>query len=290
LTKWVFWCNFLFTVQTYQKQEKGQMKIKIITIVLVLAVLASSITACKPKDSYLVQVMKLVPEDTYVVTCSDLKQMTEDPDFTAIYNSMISSLSYQTVGVAVSDISVLAYIETDYLEDIFVLIGDFDLEEARDALTTGDFVEGEYRGIEIWTDEYEDAVAFIGNMVVSGYSDEVEACIRRHKNEESSMYDNKEMKSIAARLPSGVISVIFGPDYFYDIEILAGGICVHNQQRDDEVLDITGWFKFDSEASAEAAMEDIEDALSRIFDATNIEASLSGQLIEITGEAEIPEF
>jgi hypothetical protein len=55
------------------------------------------------------------------------------------------------------------------------------------------------------------------------------------------------------------------------------------------VLNITAWFKFDSEASAEAAMEEAEDFIETgVGGYTNLDARLNGQYIEITGEMEIP--
>jgi len=151
-----------------------------------------------------------------------------------------------------------------------------------------DFVEGEYKGIEVWTDDYDYAVAFIGNTIVAGEKDTVEACIRRHKDEESSMYDDEDMKAVADKLTAASVYLMFGPDVMYSIEVLSSGIGFKNLHGDDGVLDMTGQLKFDSGTSAEAAMENIEDDLNWEFGATNIEASLSGQYIEFTGEYEIP--
>ena len=115
------------------------------------------------------------------------------------------------------------------------------------------------------------------------------------------MYDNEDMRAVADKLRSGIISWVFGPDYmdyldyidypYHTVyrEILAVGIRYQKQQHDDEVWDITGWFKFDSEASAEAALEYIEYAFESEFSPTQISSRLSGQYIEITGEKEIPE-
>jgi hypothetical protein len=271
------------------------MKVRIITVLVVLAVLVSYNTACTSKNSYLIQVMKLAPIYTNVVSCVDIEALAEDPDFDSIYSEIINSLSYELLDdigledIVISAISAFATVET-VRGSIFVLVGDFNLEDVRDALEYYYFVESEYRRVEIWTDDFDDAIAFIGNMIIYGDTDSVEACIRSHMNEDSSMHDEKDMKAVADKLTSGVISMVFGPDFMYDVEILAGGICLQNQQRDDEVLDITGWLKFDSEASAEAVMEDIEDTLSLEFDATNIDASLSGQFIKFSGEMEIPEY
>lgn len=270
------------------------MKIKIITVLIVLAVLASGITACTPKGGDLLKVMKLAPRDADMVSCMDIKAMAEDPDFSFIYDDTISNLSYELfddMDIDVSAISTYAVVETDG-DSILVFIGEFDLEDIRDALMEEDFAEDEYRGVEIWTNDYENAVAFIDNMIVFSYSsDIVEACIRRHKNEGSSMYDNEDMKSVADKLPAAIFQVVFGSDsYIYEFEYLSGSICLSNEHPDDETLDISGWVRFDSAASAEATMEeDFEDDVRMELDATYIDARPSGQFIEITGEMEIPE-
>ena len=266
------------------------MKVKILTIVVLLVILASSIAVCKPKESYLVQVMKLAPEDTLAIGCTDIKALANDPDLEYWYDGTIDTSGYMMVDIDASDISASAAITTD-LDYIFILTGDFNLEDARDALTEEDFVEGEYRGVEIWTNYYEDAVAFIDNMVIAGDKDMVEACIRIHNNEEPSMYDNEDMKAVVDKLPVAIVYMVFGPDVIYSIEVLSGSFCWRNLTSGDGVLDMLCWFKFDNKASAEAAMtEGIEDDLSQELGFTITDAHLRGQFIEVTGEVEIPDY
>ena len=135
-------------------------------------------------------------------------------------------------------------------------------------------------------------------MIVAGIDDLVEACIRAYTNEEPSMYDNKDTREVADKLPVVPSCVVASADYYpmeledylSEIEYLAYSFGISNENRDDEVLDISAWFKFDSEASAEAAMEDVEDIVETGVGAyTSINARLTGQYIEITGEMEIPQ-
>ena len=134
-------------------------------------------------------------------------------------------------------------------------------------------------------------------MIVVGFDDTVGACIRAYNNEEPSMYDNEDTRAVADKLPVVPSCVVATADYYpmeledylSEIEYLAYSMGVSNENRDDEVLDISAWFKFDSEASAEAAMEDIEDFIETGVEVyTSINARLNGQFIEITGEMEIP--
>ncbi|HEY33254.1 MAG TPA: hypothetical protein G4O10_09165 [Dehalococcoidia bacterium] len=260
------------------------MKVRILSMLIVLAVLASSITACIGTDSFLVKVMKLAPQDTYMITCVNLQTAVEDPEFNYVYDYMIDELTYTMGDIDVSDVTDAAIIETDF-DYIYILMGNFDLRDIRDYLTELEFVDGEYKEVEIWTDDYDYAVAFIGNTIVAGDTDTVEACIRRHKNEQSSAYDNVDMKSVADKMPAAVVHVVFGPDVTYNFEVLSGGLCLRNSTSGDDVLDASGWLKFDSAMSAEDAMiEDIEDNLGWEFGITDVEARQSGQFIEFTGD------
>jgi hypothetical protein len=279
------------------------VKAKTISVLIVLAILASGLMACTAKGGYLIQVMKIAPEDTIVVSCNDYEAAAEDSDWEFIYDGLETIMALEPnmrsmVGdMDTSDVSASAVVITTGNDIIFVLIGDFNLEDIRDALIEGNWIEDEYEGIEIWTLYDYKAIAFIDNMIVSGNKAPVEACICAHKNEEPSMYDNEYTRAVADKLPvvpSSVVSTAdYTPmvleDYLSDIEYLAYSIGISNENRDDEVLDISAWLKFDSEASAEAALEDIEDNMETVIEGiTNIDASLNGQFIEITGEMEIP--
>jgi hypothetical protein len=274
------------------------MKRKIIPVLIVLTVLASVITACTTKDNYLIRVMKIAPEDTIVISCVDVEASAEDPDLEFMYDAFLENVMGNMIGVVdVSDVSASAVVRTIDDDIIFVLIGDFNLEDIRGALIEGDWTEDEYEGIEIWTYYDYKAIAFIDNMIVSGYTDVVEACIRAYKNEEPSMYDNEDTRAVADKLPAVPSCVVASGDYtpielahyVSEIEYVAYSMGVSNENRDDDVLDISGWFKFDSEASAEAAMEEAEDFIETgVGGYASLDARLNGQYIEITGEMEIP--
>jgi hypothetical protein len=283
----------------WSNEERGNktMKRKMISVMVVLAVLASVTTACTAKDNYLTQVMKIAPEDTLVISCMDIEAAAEDPDFEFIYDALENIMANTIGGMDISDISASAVVRTIDNDIVYVLIGDFNLEDISDALIEGDWIEDEYREIEIWTYYDYKATAFIDNMIISGYTDVVEACIRAYTNEEPSMYDNENTRAVADKLPVVPSCVVASADYtpielahyVSEIEYLAYSMGVSNENRDDEVLDMSAWFKFDSEASAEAAMEDAEDIVETgIGGYTLTDARLNGQFIEITGEMEIP--
>jgi len=274
------------------------MKRKIIPVLIVLAILTSGLTACTTKNSNLIRVMKIAPEDTIVISYVDVEAAAEDPDLEFMYDSFVENVMGNMIGgVDVSDVSATAVMQTIDRVPVYVLIGDFNLEDIRDALIEEDWIEGEYERVEIWTGGFIFAVAIIDDMIVFGFDGAVEACIRAYKNEESSMYDNADARAVADKLsfvPSCVVATAdYTPpeleDYVSEIEYLAYSMGISNENRGDEVMDISAWFKFDSEASAEAAMEDAEDFIDTGVEGyASISARLNGQFIEITGEMEIP--
>jgi len=113
------------------------MKIKIIAILIMLTVLTSCITGCTPKNSYLIQAMKLAPEDLGHITCIDFEAMAEDPELEDWYNEIIIGMSYEwsyeIVGIGTSDISASSSILHDG-DTIVVWMGDFSFEDIRAAL------------------------------------------------------------------------------------------------------------------------------------------------------------
>ena len=288
----------LFSIEVTKREVIKLMKIKIISVLIVLTVIASVITACTTKDNYLIQVMKIAPEDTIVISCIDVEASAEDPDLEFMYDAFLENVMGNMIsGVDISDISASTAVQTINNDLVYVLIGNFDFEDIRDALIEEDWIEGEYEGLEIWTGGFVFAVAIIDDMIVAGINDLVKACIRAYTNEEPSMYDNENTRAVADKLPVVPSSVVATADYYpmeledvlSKIEYLAYSIGISNENRDDEVLDISAWLKFDSEASAEAALEDIEDDMETgVEGVTSISARLSGQFIEITGEMEIP--
>lgn len=266
------------------------MKIKAIAILIVLVVLVFSVFGCiQSKGSNITKVMQVAPEDAEMIGYANIRAMLKDPDFENIYDDIVDELSYEIEGIEVSDISGYAGIETDegYL---IVLIGNFDLGDIGDVLKEEDYTEGEYRGLEVWSDDFDNAVAFVEKMIILGDKDAVQQCIRIHKNEEPSMYDNKDMKSVVDKLPVSIIYMVFGQDYMYDIEILAGAVSLRNLTSGDEVLNFAGLFKFKSEADAEASLEGVEDFIERQMNVSVYDSKIRDRFIEIKGEMDMGDF
>jgi hypothetical protein len=270
------------------------MKAKILAILVVLAVMASSITGCGPKKGgYLIEIMKILPHDTPTVLYTDVELITEDPDLEGMYNDVLESWDdilacEANIATAIDSSHVRAFTKTDSRKVYLIAIkGEFDLQNIRDALLEQDFMQGEYEGVEVWTDDSH-AFAFLKRMIVSGDASSVETSIRVSQNDEPSMYGNEDVKSIMDKLPAGFCSLILIGDTWGKSNslLLAGGI---SMRKGEGVIEIKGWFKFESETDAEAVLPDLEDAMKEFLGATFIEGQLRDEFIELTGEIEIPE-
>ncbi|MEE8325413.1 MAG: hypothetical protein V3R58_00065, partial [candidate division NC10 bacterium] len=266
------------------------MKERVLRTLVVLIAGISWTAACTPETDYLVQVMRLAPGDAEtMVLAMDIEALAEDPDMRVTYEDTLRAAGWHVPGMDATAISAIAQIQAANVH-ASVLTGDFDLEAVRDALIDEDYVEGEYRGIETWTDDYKNTVAFVDNMIIADNSEDVEACIRLYGDEGYSMYDNEDVKAVADKLPAAPIRVVFSSGSNDGIEYLSNGFSMGKEHPDDETLHVSIWFKFDSEASAEAALgEGIEDSVGMWLNATVTDARRNGQFIEIAGETEIPE-
>lgn len=270
------------------------MKVRILTTLVVLAVLVSSITACTARESYLIQLLKLTPEEADSVGYINYKKCVDDPDFNFMcpdftYDDMTYYLDWVCAYIETTDVSAYGTIEIDHYY-LFVFWGNFNLGNIRDVLVEEDFSTYEYKDVEVWYHSV-DYTAFIDNMIISGAKNMVEACIRSYKKEYS-MYDNKDLKAVVDRLPDdGVCYTVGGYYGTYCLDAIASGICIRSLISGDGLLNITGCYKFDSSVSARTAMtEGAEDDLKEYYNTTSIDVRLRNQFIEFTGDMEVPAY
>jgi hypothetical protein len=274
------------------------MKTTTITILAVLTILALVMTGCSStKDSNIIQVSKIAPENTLSIIYLDLDTMKNDPDCEQEYYDTRDSFESEMEGIQVSDITgyVVINVENGTLK---LQIGEYTIGNIRDNLKEQGYTEDKYQGSEIWTGDMlglERAFTFIDNMVVFGDTNSVEASLRAHNNDEPSLYDNEDVKTILDKLPEGIFHMIINTiteQHIARYGSAIGSISICNLNQGDEVLDIKGLFKFMSEAEAETYLERVRDtAEAFLFGAPlDVEVELKGQFIEITGTTDIEDL
>jgi len=266
------------------------MKVRILAILVALAVLVSSITSCTAKDIDLIEVLKITPDDAGGVMCFDIESLESDPDLADWYSSLQGQLFFPTLPLLLdsSDIRTSAAAASLGIF-LWIFIGELDHQGIRDFLIEEGYEAGKYEGVEIWTSTEELLVmALLEKTFIAGNTDSVEASIRVIRNKKPSLYDNRDIKSVVDKLPEGIMITITGGQVSLNIPVLAGGFSLR-KVASGTTLEIEGWFKYESEVNAEAALSDAEYLIKNMWDATQISSQLRGEFIEFTGEMEIPE-
>ncbi|UCB43401.1 MAG: hypothetical protein JSV77_01770 [Dehalococcoidales bacterium] len=269
------------------------MKGKIIAIIIALVAVTGSIIAIffLQQRGYLTEIIQILPDDINLVSYVNAESLAEDPDLEYWHNSLVDNTGRtieDVIGIDLSGAQALVTAYTSFYEGFIIVIkGDFDLEDVRDALIENDFIKGEYEGENIWTWTEEPlAVVFVKEMIIFGVTDSVKAVVYVNQNDELTLYSDEDIKSIVDRLPVGISSAIYrGEEAFGDISAVAGGTSI---TKGNGVLEIKGWFKFESEADAEAALQDVKDLMNDMWNTTDMDGRLRGQFIELTGETAIP--
>ena len=274
------------------------MKTTAITILSVLTIIALVMTGCNStKHSNIVRVIKIAPENTFNIMYFDLDTMKKDPDCEQQYYDARDSLENEIEGIHFPDITGYGLINVEQ-GNLSLYVGKYDIKDIRNNLKERGGIEDKYQGIEIWASDTSGttrAVAFIDNMVIFGDKNTVETSIRAHKNDEPSLYDNSDVKTILDKLPDGIFHLIINTITIQHIARYGsaiGSISICNLIEGDEVLDIKGLFKFKSEVDAETYLERTNDIAEAFLFGTplDVEVELKGQFIEITGTTDIEDL
>ena len=277
------------------------MKVRIFTLLIVLAVMASSITACKQKDSYFIEILKTLPNDIISVDYLGVELIREDADFKDDYIFLTDNIFTAWVpmlGLDFSDIQVIVYADDadEYKSGLMVSRGEFDLQNIRNALMVfpeHEFVQDQYEGIEIWIGDPDSneplGIALLENLLFIGDVDYMQDAVRVSQKKEPSLYDNEDIKSVADRLSSGIQAEIYIGEIASGIPILAGGRAFFNSNQGDEILNIEGYYKLGSATDAETTLQDLLDSYQWRY-VNNIDSRLIDDFIEVTGEMDISDY
>lgn len=227
----------------------------------------------------------------------DVDAVRTDDDLEAVYES---SELLRLAGENFSEETGLDWEDVDcmLLAGVALYEGDFDLDDARDWLEGKDYDETDYMGVGIW--ERDDsypwpwAVALMSNVIIQGEADTVRHCIEVIEGGEDSLYDDRDVKDVVDRLPSG-----FRGGLAYDTHtpyesddysgVVVSGFMLAKHASD--VMKVTTVFKFEDETAAEDAvdnirydMEDVESDEDEEWEWRNISVTRDGQLVTATAE------
>ena len=99
------------------------------------------------------------------------------------------------------------------IERLYLIYGNFDLNELRDKRDSLSFNPGEYQGVELWT-KTDELVALMEDVIITGTEQSVRDCIDVMMGEKHSLWDNQDARNMIEMLPDG-FSMFFSCQSLY---------------------------------------------------------------------------
>jgi hypothetical protein len=262
----------------------------VVSLGMVLALALTSVGCAS--GSGLRDMLAKVPSGTTSLKYVDVKALRNDDDLDDLYDAWRDSVSstLEALGIGHSDVNTLAHgLSTDVR--FTLLVGQFDLDEVRDALDDRDYDKDQYGGVEVWekdlgwSPELESRVALMDDLIILGNEDGVEGCIEVIKDGESSWLSRTDIKDVTNRLAGGL---------YVDLQrselagLLISGLeatGISAKKQDSDTLSIAGVAKFDDEDDADDAKDAIEELMDLQFNRVDI--TQEGLLLEASAELDI---
>ncbi len=263
----------------------------IVALILVAAVLSSSLSACAGKTRPFVELAGLLPSDATGVVYLDIGTMANDPDLANFNSSLQSEMTgiEEDYGIAISSAKALVMA---YFKDSALIIfkGDFNLEKIRSALTNNKsegFTQEKYRNVELWKGT-DYSIALPKGMFVLGNSpDKIHGLIELNQGEGTSWYENEQVKSVVERLPEGLNMMMSVGSMVRMVQYAAGGVSFTKSTNADSTMSIKGCYRFKNADDAAKSLTGLEDYIKSAFDASSVDIKVDGEFIEVTGEAKL---
>jgi len=229
-------------------------------------------------------IAKMTPEGASSFTHFNLQTIRDDKDLDDIYEAIESEFDEleDELGVDIDDINYIA--EAD---GTTIIGGKFDLKDVRDELDDRDFDKDEYKGVEFWTGEYDEAVAISGDKLIIGSDKRVKSCIKVMKGDRTSMYDDDEdIRDVINKLPGGIMTRV---DAYPSYEgAFAMGFVL--MKEDEDTLKMKGVVKFDDEDDAEDAKSALKRSMKREEDLFDVDVKQKGEFLEFSAKVDIEDL
>ena len=260
---------------------------KIISVISLISLLAVAIAGvgCGGEGggaADITNMMKNVPDDATYFYFMDAKSMRADDDLIGLYASWEDDSTYmsETYNITWDDVNSL----TQCGDDTTLLEGNFDLDKVRSKLEDGDYTKGKYGDVELWESDYL-WVALMDDLIITGSEEAVKDCIGVIKDEKDSLADNRDVKVVMDRLPSGILTGYDTDEEYKDL--VASGLSIQKKSKD--TVKGTAVYKFKDENAAENAIEAIKGDLEE-NKSKNIDIKQDGEFVIATAETDMNEL
>ncbi len=149
----------------------------------------------------LLTIMQKVPNNISSFWIKDLNALNNDLDLQSYLESTQRNYFLdETIGVSYDKMDKLAYSPSD---GIWVVTGDFILQDVGDHLSANGYIENEYNGIDVWSNTPISLIAVMDGIVMFGDIDIVHACIDIIESRSSSLYELPGALDLMTKLPQG---------------------------------------------------------------------------------------
>lgn len=258
-------------------------KIGAIVGVFAITVVIASL-GCIESGGSVKDIAKMTPEGANSLIYSDLQTMRDDRDLRDIYKNMKKSELDELedeLGIDFDDVNYIAE-----AGDITIIGGKFDLKDLRDELDDMDFDKDEYKGVEFWIGEYDEAVAISGNKLILGDDKQVKSCIKVIKGDRTSMYDDEDVRDVINKLPSGIFTMVstYPP---YENALVMGYAMI---KEDEDTMKIKGVVKFDDDEDAEDAKSDLKREMKEEDKMFDVDVTQSGKFLKFSAKFDIEDW
>jgi len=272
---------------------KCTVLIGVVTMVLISVSVCIGCNSTEEADNKesLLDMMKMVPKDSWSFTYMNVDAFRTDVDLEGKYDDLVEGFESWTspFGISFDVVDSFAVGGRNFGDMILLFEGDHNLDVIRATLTQ-QYSVSEYQGVEVWGEFY---IALVSDkLVVLG---EIRNCVDAIMNIDTSLYGDDNFRFVAERLPTGILvdlqdGALRVVNFYsaYDGIQVSGWSAI---KKDEHSMKITAVCKFGNEDAAMSAMDAIEDDLEYYpyADLRNVDVKQDAEYIEVTCEMDIEE-
>lgn len=235
------------------------------------------------KEASSPDMMKTVPSGWEAVVISDLDEL-RSVDYLRDNGSFLSHQIPDLKGIDPGDMDRVLLVTYEEIDTI-VAEGRFDLDALRNNLIDEEYIQDEYRGIEIWADTGKgEAIALTENLVFIGPRQKVETCIGLLRDGGETLDADPLLNELMDNLPSGFSMVLVRGKAAQTLSGSDGhleAIGLSHSEAPDNMIKTTVAYKFDSSETAQEGVTAIRSNVEG-SQATGITAILDQSLTNRT--------
>lgn len=272
------------------------MKRVVIAFMVMALILASlPLTGCG-SSSGLINMMKRMPEGINGFVFEDFREARTlgAGELNEGYGGYLDIWEENLLEVGINLGDVDSLVQFASYSVVFLIEGDFNLDDIREKLEEDGLNSGEYRGVEIWAagdnvgeETWEGGIIYAlisSRLIAIGFEQDIDKLIGVIDEGAASIFDNNDFRDTIERLPDG-LTVQCSMQWYTVIEdIIIGGFSL--VMNSDGTQDFTWVGRFNNSEAATAAIDVIinetEDFLG--FGLVDMQATQDGEYVTVTAE------